>query len=83
MGIKDYLKHLVQEEYSCKKEYEHLYIDCNFMLHYLIYKCTDDLILYSRINDYFKYVFNTIKISKSINLIFDGKYDKKLLTNVF
>jgi hypothetical protein len=81
MGIKDYLKHLIQEDTNKKKEYDHVYIDCNYMLHYLIYKCMNELELYSRIFDYFGYLFNIIKISKSINLIFDGKYDEKLLSN--
>lgn len=82
MGIKDYLKHLTQEDPLVRsREYENLYIDCNFLIHYLIYKCKNDLELYARTFDYFKYVFDTLKVSKSIILVFDGKYDKSLLTN--
>lgn len=82
MGIKDYLKHLNQEESgNTKRNYEHIYVDCNYMLHYLIYKCKNDLELYSRTFDYFKYIFDTITVSKTINLFFDGNYDKNLLTN--
>ena len=78
MGIKDYLKHLSQEEHNDKnhKIYENLYIDCNFMIHYLIYKCKNDLDLYARIFDYFKYIFDIIKVSNQIILVFDGEYDK-------
>jgi hypothetical protein len=82
MGIKDYLKHLEHEEPNVsKREYDYVYIDCNYMLHYLIYKCRNDQELYSRTFEYFKYVFDTIKVFKKIYLVFDGKYDKKLLTN--
>lgn len=82
MGIKDYLKHLDQEEPSAKsREYDYVYIDCNFMIHYLIYKCKNDMDLYSRVFDYFKYIFDTLKVLKKFILVFDGKYDKKMLTN--
>lgn len=82
MGIKDYLKHLSHEDPNVKlREYESLYIDCNFLIHYLIYKCRNDLELYARTFDYFKYVFDTLKVSKTIILVFDGKHDKKLVTN--
>ena len=82
MGIKDYLKHLDHEEPNVKsREYEYVYIDCNFMIHYLIYKCKTDMELYSRVYDYFKYIFDTLKVLKKFILVFDGKYDKKMLTN--
>lgn len=82
MGIKDYLKHLDHEEPSVKlREYDYVYIDCNFMIHYLIYKCKSDTELYSRVYDYFKYIFDTLKVLKKYVLVFDGKYDKKMLTN--
>lgn len=82
MGIKDYLKHLNHEDSSVKsREYEYVYIDCNFMIHYLIYKCKSDTELYSRVYDYFKYIFDTLKVLKKFVLVFDGKYDKKMLTN--
>ncbi len=84
MGIKDYLKHLVQEEHTSntRRNYENLYIDCNFMIHYLIYKCKNDLDLYARTFDYFKYVFDVIKVTNQIILVFDGEYDKTInLTN--
>ncbi len=82
MGIKDYLKHLDHEEPNVsKREYDYVYIDCNYMLHYLIYKCRNDQELYGRTFEYFKYVFDTIKVHKKIYLVFDGKYDKKMLTN--
>jgi len=51
------------------------------MVHYLIYKCMNDNQLYFKIYDYFGYIFETLKISKTINLIFDGHYDKKMPSN--
>ncbi len=82
MGIKDYLKHLVQDEPNIKpREYSNLYIDCNFMIHYLIYKCKNDFELYTRTFDYFEYVFNTIKVSSTVILVFDGEHDKTFMTN--
>ncbi len=82
MGIKDYLKHLKHDEPSVKsRNYEHLYIDCNYMVHYLIYKCSNDNQFYSRIYDYFGYIFETMKVSKTVNLVYDGHYDKKMPSN--
>ena len=82
MGIKDYLKHLVQDDPNVKpREYSNLYIDCNFMIHYLIYKCRNDFELYTRTFDYFEYVFKTIKVSSTVILVFDGEYDKTFITN--
>ncbi len=82
MGIKDYLKYLNHEEPDKKsRNYEHIYIDCNYMVHYLIYKCQNDAQFYSRIYDYFGYIFETLKVSKTINLVYDGHYDKKMPSN--
>ncbi len=82
MGIKDYLKNLNQDDPSEKaRVYDHMYIDCNYMLHYLIYKCRNDFELYARTHNYFEYVFNTVVVNKTINLIFDGEYDKKFTSN--
>lgn len=83
MGIKDYLKHLEQRELAFKSiiNYENLYIDCNFMIHYLIYKCNNDFELCTKTFDYFKYIFSIIKVSKTIILVFDGECDKTFISN--
>ena len=51
------------------------------MIHYLIYKCKNDFELYTKTFDYFKYVFDTIKVSKTVILVFDGEYDKTFISN--
>ena len=91
MGIKDYLKNITKNysiAYSSNIiNYDYLYIDCNYLLHYLIYKCTNEDELYNKINNYFHYLFNIIKINNEIYLFFDGMFDNnlendpKLLTN--
>lgn len=82
MGIKDYLKHIPQE-YPLEKsrEYDYVYLDCNYMCHYLIYKCKSDTDFYTKIFDYWDYLISTIKIKKELFLIFDGEYDTEQLAN--
>lgn len=76
MGIKDYLKHIDQEIPQLKsREYDYVYMDSNYMIHYLIYKCKKDTDLYSKLFDYWDYLMSVIKIKKQIYLIFDGEYD--------
>ena len=82
MGIKDYLKYIPQE-YPLEKsrEYDYVYLDCNYMCHYLIYRCNTDTDFYSKIFNYWDYLSSTIKIKKEIFLIFDGEYDTEMLQN--
>ena len=85
MGIKNYLKYIDKEEINKIKEYDYLYLDCNFLIHYFIYKCKNDLDLYIKTSYYFKYLFDNIQINKILYIIFDGKPDKndpKLLTKI-
>ena len=75
MGIKNYLKYL--DDNSCQikiREYDYIYFDCNYMIHYLIYKCKNDNDLYSKIYQYWDYLISIIKINE-IYLVFDGEYD--------
>ena len=82
MGIKDYLKHIPQE-YPLEKsrDYNYVYLDCNYMCHYLIYRCGSDTDLYTKILNYWDYLASTIKIKKEVFLIFDGEYDTDVLSN--
>ena len=76
MGIKEYLKYIEHELPQVKsREYDYFYLDCNYMIHYLIYKCKSDNDLYSKIFTYWDYLMSTIKIKKELLLIFDGEYD--------
>lgn len=82
MGIKDYLKYLQLENPIEKSRiYDYVYLDCNYMCHYLIYKCKNNQDLYSKIFDYWEYLISTIKIKKELFLIFDGNYDTEDLAN--
>ena len=82
MGIKDYLKHIPQE-YPLEKsrDYDYVYLDCNYMCHYLIYRCKSDIDLYTKIFDYWDYLASIISIRKELFLIFDGEYDTEQLFN--
>jgi 5'-3' exonuclease len=82
MGIKDYLKYIPQEfPLERSRDYDYVYLDCNYMCHYLIYKCNSDTDLYGKICDYWDYLASTIKIKKELFLIFDGEYDTNMLSN--
>jgi hypothetical protein len=81
MGIKNYLKELKQEDITIHKNYDIFIIDCNYLIHYLIYNCTSDSELQSKINSFIKYLFEWVTIKKYLHLVFDGEYDKKYDTN--
>lgn len=82
MGIKDYLKHLKVEYISGINEYEHVYIDCNYLIHFLIYKCKNDIELYAKIVNFWNNLMCSIKIKKTIHLIYDGEpNNEELMSN--
>jgi len=81
MGIKDYLKYLKHEYINDIIEYDHVYIDCNYLIHFLIYKCKNDKDLYYKINNFWKNLTASIKIKSTIQLVYDGEYDDTLLSN--
>jgi len=81
MGIKDYLKHLKQEYINGIIEYDHVYIDCNYLIHFLIYKCKNDKDLYLKINNFWDNLMASIKIKSTIQLVYDGEYDDTQLSN--
>lgn len=76
MGIKDYLKHIEYEDINQNSRiYEDFYLDCNYMCHYLIYKCLNDNDLYSKIYNYCEYLFNSVHVKNQLHLVFDGEYE--------
>lgn len=77
MGIKDYLKHLKQEEILKPIEYEHVYIDCNYLIHFLIYKCTNDKDLYGKICNFWNNLMSVVKIKSTVHLIYDGEHENE------
>lgn len=81
MGIKDYLKHLNQEYIINVNNYDHAYIDCNYLIHFLIYKCKDDKDLYIKINNFWNDFMASIKIKSTVQLFFDGEYDGEQTLN--
>lgn len=82
MGIKDYLKHLEQEEIVDIIEYDHVYIDCNYLIHFLIYKCTNDKDLYGKICNFWNNLMKAVKIKLSVHLIYDGEHgDEEPMNN--
>jgi len=80
MGIKDYLKYIQLETPESKcRIYNYFYVDCNYLLHYLIYKCKSDLNLYNKLYNYIDYLLDTITIINEIYLVFDGNHDTELV----
>lgn len=79
MGINGFMKNMHHDNPDKKnRNYEGVYVDCNYLLHYFIYNCKNDDDLYQKTYGYFKYLFETIDISKQIHLIFDGKHPHHL-----
>ena len=79
MGIKDYLKHLKQYEIIKIIEYKHVYIDCNYLIHFLIYKCTNDKDLYGKICNFWNNLMSAVKIKSTVHLIYDGEHENEEL----
>ena len=73
-----YPDELKQEDITIHKNYDIFIIDCNYLIHYLIYNCTSDSELQSKINNFIKYLFEWVSIKKHMHLVFDGEYDKKI-----
>jgi hypothetical protein len=82
MGIKDLLKNIDQEfPEERSREYDYFYLDSNYLIHYLIYKCNSDTDLYAKLYNYWNYLLSVVKIKKEILLVFDGEYDTEELAN--
>jgi hypothetical protein len=81
MGIKDYLKYLKHEYINDIIEYDHVYIDCNYLIHFLIYKCKNDKDLYYKINVFWENLISSIKIKSTVQLVYDGEYDTVQMSN--
>lgn len=82
MGIKDLLKNIDQElPEENSREYDYFYMDSNYLIHYLIYRCNSDTDLYSKLYNYWNYLASVVRIKKEIVLVFDGEYDTEELVN--
>ena len=82
MGIKNYSKNLSLEDVKIKERiYDNLLIDCNYLIHYLIYKCINQKEFDKKIYNFINNLLNLINIKNKILLVFDGKYDKKFVVN--
>ena len=82
MGIKNYSKNLCLEDIKTKERiYDNLLIDCNYLIHYLIYKCNNQKEFDKKIYNFINNLIGIINIKNRIFLVFDGKYDKKFVVN--
>ena len=82
MGIKNYSKNLCLEDIKTKERiYDNLLIDCNYLIHYLIYKCNNQKEFDKKIYNFMNNLISIINIKIKIFLVFDGKYDKKFVVN--
>ena len=79
MGIKNFLKNLILEDVSIKSRiYNDVYIDCNYMIHYLIYNCMNNEDLAEKVNVWIRYFMKNVEITNCVHLIFDGSHESKL-----
>jgi len=82
MGIKNYSKNLCLEDIKTKERlYDNLLIDCNYLIHYLIYKCNNQKEFDKKIYNFINNLLNLLNIKNKVYLVFDGKYDKKFVIN--
>lgn len=82
MGIKNYSKSLYLEDTKTKERiYDNLLIDCNYLVHYLIYKCNNQKEFDKKIYNFINNLISIINIKSKIFLVFDGKYEKKFVVN--
>lgn len=82
MGIKEYSKYITYEfPHAKSRDYDYVYFDGNYLLHYLIYKCNSDIDLYKKVYNFWDYLISIIKIKKSLYLVFDGEYETDAITN--
>lgn len=82
MGIKNYIKYLDQEHHQAKiRIYDYLYLDCNYIIHFLIYKCKSDLDLYRKIDIFWNNLISIIKIKKKLYLIYDGESENNKIND--
>jgi hypothetical protein len=82
MGIKNYSKNLIQDAPSIKnRNYDCILVDCNYLIHYLIYGCKNQTDFDKKIYHYLNYLFEVIDVKNKIYLVFDGLYDKNFNIN--
>jgi len=80
MGINGFLQNLSIENYKNKK-FDNVLIDCNYIIHLLIYKCFNDDDFKLKIKKYTDYLLKNVVIKKNIILIFDGIFDGDVKEN--
>ena len=69
MGIKEYLKYIQTESADVRnREYDYFYLDCNFLIHYLIYRCKNESDLYEKLFNYWENLNSIIKIKKEFRI---------------
>jgi len=80
MGIKNYLKFIdkviINNSNKDTNNYDAIYFDCNYLLHYLIYNCADDDYLFLKLEYFIRFVIKHFNCKK-IYIIFDGECDDK------
>lgn len=74
MGISGFLSNLTISNFPNKK-FDNVYLDCNYIMHLLIHKCSNNEDFKTKIKKYVEYLFKNIIVKKNIILIFDGHYD--------
>lgn len=78
MGIKNFLCNLDHDNSATStelNEFEHLYIDGNYILHILMYNTTSEEDLYNKTFYYIRKLLKNVNITKSITVLFDGIID--------
>ena len=77
MGIKNFLTNFNNYKFKTIHEYDNIYIDGNYLLYTIIYKCCDENDLKQKVNNFVYQFYNNILIKNKLYIIFDGYFDSE------
>jgi hypothetical protein len=75
MGIQNFLKNFTTYKLNNITNFDSIFLDGNYLLYQLIYKCENDNDLKNKVNNFINKFDSKISINKYVFIIFDGNYD--------
>lgn len=74
MGIQNFLKNFTTYKLNNITNFDSVFLDGNYLLYQLIYKCENDNDLKNKVNNFIHNFDSKISINKYVFIIFDGNY---------
>ena len=75
MGIQNFLKNFTTYKLNNITNFDSIFLDGNYLLYQLIYKCENDNDLKNKVNNFIHNFDSIISINEYVFIIFDGNYD--------